>query len=483
VSHDHPHPHSHEAGAASNLTPWAPRQPASQPTPLLYVDCFSGISGDMLLGALLDAGLPLATLEEQLGRLPLAGYRLAVHTRHSYGIAGTKLDVLVDESIQPQRRLRDILDLLDESTLAEEVRTTAAAIFQRLGEAEAAVHAIPLSEVHFHEVGAVDSIVDVVGAAIGLHALGIQRIHASSLPMPGGTVRAQHGLLPAPAPATLEVLSRVGAPTRPAPVQGELVTPTGAAILAELATFEQPMMRVRRVGYGYGTKEMPWPNAVRLWLGEAWAPSGPRGVPLTPRPLEPTMGSLPAGLPTAPRAGEGEPRGRLPSGREPLARPPDRLLADEYSTGPRQDEVVVIEANLDDTIPEHLGYAMERLLAAGALDAFFMPIQMKKNRPGTLLGVIARPDDASRLAEVILRETTTLGVRMRRSPRLIAGRRQETVETPFGPVRVKVKLFGERAIPAPEYEDCAQIARDHDVPLSDVYRVALLAAEATLPEV
>ena len=452
----HPVESSETGGGRSSLTPWAPREPAQHPTPLLYVDCFSGISGDMLLGALLDAGLPLTTLSEELARLPLQGYRLEVHTKHSYGIAGTKLDVRVDESVQPQRRLQDILSLLDSSTLDAQVRATAAAVFRRLGEAEAAVHATSIDEVHFHEVGAVDSIVDIVGAAIGLQALGIERIHASSLPLPGGTVRAQHGLLPAPAPATLEVLSRVGAPTRPAPVQGELVTPTGAAILAELAVFEQPTMRVHNVGYGYGTRELPWPNAVRVWLGEPWSPGVPSrmGTPaLTPPP-------------PLPQAGEGEQMLPLPLG-EGWGEGTDPL---------RQDEVVVIEANLDDSTPELLGYAMERLLSAGALDVYFTPIQMKKNRPGTLLGVIAPPDRATALAEVVLRETTTLGVRMRRSPRLIAARRQDTVTTRYGEVRVKVKLLGGQAIPAPEYDDCARRAREHNVPLADVYRAALIAS-------
>src|SRR5215212_8571234 len=257
------------------------------PTPLLYVDCFSGIAGDMLLGALLDADLSYETLQAGLAKLDLGGYRLDVTSKHSYGITGTKLDVLVDEAVQPERRLADIVALLDRSALPPWVRTTAEAVFRRLAEAEAKIHGTSIDEVHFHEVGGVDSIVDIVGGLIGLHALGVNRIYASSLPLPGGTVRARHGLLPAPAPATLEILARVGAPTRPAPVLGELVTPTGAAILAELATFEQPMMRVHRVGYGYGTKELAWPNAVRLWLGEAWAPTGPRPTTATSASLQP----------------------------------------------------------------------------------------------------------------------------------------------------------------------------------------------------
>jgi uncharacterized protein (TIGR00299 family) protein len=456
-------------------------------TPLLYVDCFSGISGDMLLGALLDAGLPLATLEAGLAKLDLGGYRLEVHTKQSYGVAGTKLDVLVDEAAQPERRLRDIVALLDRSALPDRVRANAEAVFRRLAEAEAKIHASSVAEVHFHEVGAVDSIVDIVGGLLGLLALGVERIYASSLPLPGGTVRAWHGLLPAPAPATLEILARVGAPTRPAPVLGELVTPTGAAVLAELATFEQPPMRVRRVGYGYGTKELPWPNAVRVWLGEAWAPGPPRANLTPPAPLSaPERGE---------RVGEahgahghehghghghehGHDHGHGDSGsRQALETDaPGQPLAGDATL--RQDEVVVIEANLDDASPELLGYAMERLFEAGALDVFFTPIQMKKQRPGTLLGVIGRPEQEGALAELILRETTTLGVRLRRSRRLIADRRQETVATPFGPVRVKLKLLGSRTVAAPEYDDCAALAREQGVPLADVYRSALLAAES-----
>lgn len=462
--HDHPHPHPEEP-AAVQPSAWSSRPPSDAPTPLLYVDCFSGVAGDMLLGALLDAGLPLATLESRLAQLDLGGYRLAVQTKQSYGITGTKLDVLVDEAVQPERQLADIVALLHRSQLSPWVRATAEAVFRRLATAEAKIHGSTVDAVHFHEVGAVDSIVDIVGSLIGIEALGVREIHASSLPLPGGTVRAQHGLLPAPAPATLEILAQVGAPTRPAPVLGELVTPTGAAILAELATFEQPLMRVRRVGYGYGTKELPWPNAVRVWLGERWSPAPPR---LTQR------GDL---SPAASRADLAPPSPlSVATGGERVseAQPPKPETQHPEPT----DAVIVIESNLDDATPELLGYAMERLLAAGALDVYFTAIQMKKNRPGTLLGVIARPEQARELAQLILRETTTLGVRMTRTERLIARRRQETVQTPFGAVRVKLKLLGERAIAAPEYEDCAEIARTQGVPLTDVYRAAQQAAEA-----
>jgi uncharacterized protein (TIGR00299 family) protein len=487
--HDHPHPHPHERPLPPAPAPsqGGGGEVSNQPTPLLYVDCFSGISGDMLLGALLDAGLPFRTLQDGLAKLAIGGYRLTVQSKQSYGITGTKLDVLVDEAVQPERRLADIVTLLDRSDLPDWVRSSAEAVFRRLGEAEAKIHGTGIEEVHFHEVGAVDSIVDIVGGLLGIHALGIKQIHASSLPLPGGTVRARHGLLPAPAPATLEILAQVGAPTRPAPVLGELVTPTGAAILAELATFEQPMMRVRRVGYGYGTKELPWPNAVRVWLGEPWAPGPPR----PPASLSGAMNRAPIGPAVEPAHVRAQfiapPGDSVPPG-DPV--PPEDLtppgapvtVADPGSSGdqasaPRQDEVVVIEANLDDASPEHLGYAMERLFEAGALDVYFTSIQMKKNRPGTMLGVIGRPEQVSTLAELILRETTTLGVRLRRSQRLIAERRQERVPTPYGEVRVKLKLLGERAVAAPEYEDCARLAREQQVPIADVYRAAQSAAE------
>ena len=398
---------------------------STQHSALAYADCFSGISGDMLLGALLDAGLPLETLEAELGRLPLGGYRLAARPLTSHGVSGTRLEVLVDEAApQPERHLADILRLIDGSGLDRGVRERAAAVFRRLARAEARVHGTALEDVHFHEVGAVDAIVDVVGAAIGLRALGVERLYASSLPLGGGTVRTRHGLLPLPAPATLELLAEIGAPTRPAPAEtGELVTPTGAAILAELATFEQPPLRVRRIGYGFGAREIrvppdggAWPNALRLWLG------------------------------------------------------------DRVGGGPLHDEVVLIETNLDDASPELLGYAMERLFEAGALDVYFTPIQMKKNRPGTLLGVVAPPARAHALAEVVLAETTSLGVRLRPAARLIAERDVATVETELGAVRVKLKRLGGRTVAAPEYEDCARVARERGVPLAVVYRLAVAAA-------
>ncbi len=392
--------------------------PLGSPPCIAYVDAFSGVSGDMLLGALIDAGVPPETLRSELERLPLGGYRLDARAHSSHDISGTRVAVVVEDAApRPARRLADILALLDASTLDDAVRALAAAVFRRLANVEARIHGSAVEEVHFHEVGAVDSIVDVVGTLVGLRVLGVARVYASSLPLSGGTIRAGHGLLPAPAPATLALLAEVGAPTRPAPrdLAGELVTPTGAALLAELATWEQPPLRVRRVGYGFGTRELPWPNAVRIWLG---APIG------------------------------------------------DLL----------RDEVVLIETNLDDMSPELLGYAMERLLEAGALDVYFSPIQMKKNRPGTLLGVLAPPEQVGALAELILAETTSLGVRLRPMARLIAERRAVSVETALGPIRVKLKQLGDRTVAAPEYEDCSRLARAHGIPLAEVYRMATTAS-------
>jgi hypothetical protein len=381
---------------------------------IAYIDCCSGVSGDMLLGALVDAGLPLDALTDELQKLPVSGYHLTVEPRVSHMVSGTKLNVVIDDQTpQPERNLGDIRAMLDASDLSPIVRQTALGVFTRLAIAESRIHQGPIEEVHFHEVGAVDSIVDIVGSMIGLEMLGIQRVYASSLPLGTGYFRAAHGLIPAPAPSTMAVLADVGAPTRPGPRDncGELVTPTGAAILAEIADFEQPPMRVHRIGHGFGTKLMDWPNMVRLWLGE----------------------------------------------------PTSDLV---------RDQVTVIESNLDDCTPEVLGYAMERLLAAGALDVYFTPIQMKKNRPGSLLGVICPPGKAAELAEIVLAETTSLGVRMTTADRLITKRRAGVVTTPYGDVRVKVKQIAGREIASPEYDDCARLAREHGVPIAEVYRAA-----------
>ena len=387
---------------------------------IAYLDCYSGISGDMFLGAMLDAGLSLDTLKTSLAALPIAGYQLISEPFHDKGIRGLRFDVVMAEEEQPTRHLSDIVALLKTSLLLPRVRDTALAIFQCLAEAEATVHASTLEEVHFHEVGAVDAIVDITGAAIAIETLGISQLYASPLPLTGGHVKTAHGLLPVPAPATLEILRRVAAPWKPCAAEGELVTPTGAAILATLARFETPAIAIDRIGYGFGRKSLPWPNCLRLCLGQT------RSLP---------------GMDSA--------------------------------KGADTDWVTVIESNIDNMTGELLGGLMDRLLAAGALDVSYIPMQMKKNRPAVMVSVICPVEDGDALAQVLLRETSTLGVRIQQVQRLKAQRTQERIETPLGPMMVKVKRLGARVISAsPEYEDCQRIALERNMPLEEVYEVA-----------
>lgn len=235
---------------------------------IAYVDCFSGASGDMLLGALLDAGLSFDALQEDLALLGLAGYRLAAAEHLSHGIKGTQFDVIDEGAGRPVTGLSAVRGIIAASALPEAVRARSVEVFRRLAVAEAHIHGTGVEEVHFHEVGGVDTLVDIVGFCAGVERLGIEGLYASALPLGGGTVRTEHGVLPVPAPATLALLAEVGAPILPAPIQAEMVTPTGAALLSTLAEFRQPAMRVQQVGYGFGSKEFPWANMLRVWLGE-----------------------------------------------------------------------------------------------------------------------------------------------------------------------------------------------------------------------
>ena len=387
---------------------------------ILYLDLFSGASGDMLLGALLDAGLSLDVLQDGLRRLPLSGYELQAEAQVRHGVAGTKLHVHDLSREHPARHLSDVRRVVENSDLSEWVKSTSLSVFRRLAEVEARIHGADPESVHFHELSAVDSIVDIVGFLVGLESLEVSSVFSSSVPLGSGTIRTAHGEIPVPAPATLALLADAGAPTRPHPAQTEIVTPTAASLLAQLARFRRPEMRVRSIGYGFGTKEFDWPNAVRVWLGDA---------------IE--------------------------------------------SATVAADRVVVIECNLDDSTGETLGFAMERLFEAGALDVWFTPVQMKKNRPGSMLSALVKAHEVRVVADVMLRETTTLGVRI--SPpldRIVAQRRLGTVETPWGAVRVKEKwLAGERVAVSPEYEDCAQIARLHSLPIAQVYDSVKVRAE------
>lgn len=421
-AHDHAHDHTH-AHDHHHYEPVSDGQPErhAHAHRLLYVDAFAGVSGDMLLGALIDAGLGLDALKAELGKLNLEGYELHAERVTSHGLTGTRLHVHDTLEAYPARHLHDIYHLVDDSALSDPVKRSSMAVIERLGRAEAGIHGIPLDEVHFHEIGAVDTLVDVVGFVAGLETLGIDQVYASAIPLGSGTVDIAHGRFPVPVPATLALLAAVNAPTVSHPATTEIVTPTGAAILSQLALFERPAMRVSKIGYGFGTKEFPWANAIRVWLGER-----------------------------------------------------------EHSHGrhTEHDEVIEMECNLDDTTGETLGYTMERLLEAGALDVWFTSIQMKKNRPGVLLSVLAPLDQIDLLAQIMIRETSTLGVRaFPPSHRLKADRRMAQVETPWGAVRVKEKwLDGQRIAASPEYEDCARLARQSGEPIARIMNAAVQAA-------
>ncbi|MGD8625254.1 MAG: nickel pincer cofactor biosynthesis protein LarC [Anaerolineae bacterium] len=391
-----------------------------------YFDCFSGASGDMLLGSLLDAGLAEEDLRADLARLAVGGYRLEARRVTRRGLSGTHLHVHLEDEARPARTLPAIRALVDDSDLPAAVKARSLAVFGRIARAEAGIHGTTIDEVHFHEIGAVDSLVDVVGFAAGLARLGVEAVYCSPLPLGSGSVQTEHGRLPAPAPATLALLAGAGAPTVPGRAPTEMVTPTGAALLAEFATFERPAMNIQAVGYGFGSKEFDWPNALRVWLGV------------------------------------------------------------QAAAGPAQDEdrVVWLACNLDDATGEMLGYVQERLLAAGALDAWFTPIQMKKSRPATQLSVLARPEDAGRLADLLLRETPTLGVRHQALGRTTAGREVRQVETPWGKVRVKLKyLAGQVVAASPEHDDCARLAAAAGLPLGQVADAARQAAAPLLATV
>ena len=386
-----------------------------------YFDCVSGISGDMVLGALVDAGLSLDQLQRELASLRVGGYRLWSEPVHRAGIAATRVHVELDPGERPRRNLADILALIDGSGLPAADRERGSLVFRRLAGAEAAVHGTSVQEIHFHEVGAVDAIVDVLGAVVGLRLLGIEECYASAVPSGGGSARSAHGEIPAPAPATLELLARAGAPMRAdRGERGELVTPTGAALLTSLARFERPALTLERVGYGAGGRDpTDRPNVLRLWIGEA------------------------------------------------EARPARRLLE--------------VETNIDDMPAEHFGYVQEQLFAAGALDVWFTPIQMKKNRPATMLSLLCPLEAEDVIAGVLLRETSTLGLRLHEVRRHEAERESVRFASSLGEAGIKIKLLpGEPPRIAPEYESCREIALRTGLPLAEVYRLVTREAEAGL---
>ena len=404
---------------------------------VIYFDCFSGISGDMALGALLDAGLPLEALRGELNKLNLPGWSLDAERGTRRYLAGTRARVHAPEQAT-HRHLADVRAIVEGSALAPEVKQRSLRVFGLLAEAEGRVHGIPAEQVHFHEVGALDAIVDVVGVVAGLALLEVEAIYASPLPLGAGWVRAAHGLLPLPAPAVLALLAAAHAPTLPDDTQAELVTPTGAALLAALATFERPAMRLARVGYGLGARDLERPNVLRVWIGATDRETRRQGDKENEANAS---GSLSPGLPV--------------------------------SLSP-----VLLETNIDDQPAEQLAYVAERLLELGALDAWLAPIQMKKGRLATLLAALVPAELEDAAAGLIMRETTTLGVRRRAVERHVCERAIVAVDTPLGPVRVKRKRWRDEDLgAAPEYEDCARLAREHGVPLREVYRMALQALD------
>jgi uncharacterized protein (TIGR00299 family) protein len=399
---------------------------------LAYFDCFSGISGDMTLGALVDAGCPVEHLREELSGLRVPGWELTAEKVWKNGMAATYVKVVTEDQSK-HRSLGAILEILQKSKLAPTVRERAAAIFQKLGEAEARVHDVPIEKIHFHEVGAVDAIVDIVGACIGFQALGIEKFACSALNVGSGTAKMAHGILPVPAPATANLLQ--GKPTYSNGVQKELVTPTGAAIVATLCDSfgPQPAMSVAAIGYGAGTADLEGqPNVVRIMVGEEV------------------------------RVGKSETKG---------------AQSEACATG-FDEEIAVIEANLDDMNPQIYGYFLEKGLAAGALDVYTTPVQMKKNRPGTLLTVLCKPQDTNSLMTLIFAETTTFGARTYRAQRRVLPREWVSVATDFGDVRMKVSRVNGRILHvAPEFEDCKRLAAEKDVPLQRVIAEAMRSYE------
>jgi len=410
---------------------------------IAYFDCFSGISGDMTLGALVDAGANFDELKQELKKLDIHEYEITAQKITKRGIAATEITVTVSTEQNALshhtedhhskghhgRSYADIKRLIESSELASRVKERALAVFRRLGEAEAKIHNVDLESIHFHEIGSVDAIVDVVGTSICLELLGIEKVYSSPMPTFYGNVEIAHGMFPLPAPATVEILKDV--PWRNLGIEGELVTPTGAAIVAALAEGFGPMpsMNIQSIGYGAGKKDFGIPNVLRVMVGSS------------------TNHSLNV---------EEEQTGRNVSG--------------------ECEQVAVIETNIDDMSPQLYEVVMEQLLAAGALDVYLTPIQMKKNRPAILLSVICAPSDVNKLSEILFRETSTIGVRVDTRSRICLPRESLTVETDYGPINVKVARRENEVINVqPEYEDCKAAALHYQVPVK-VVRDAAVAA-------
>ncbi len=387
----------------------------------VYLDCFSGLSGDMIVSALIDVGVPFSEIEKAAAALPLSGYRL----RHEKEMRGpfhvSRFFVDVDEGAQPHRHFSHIRDMINGASFPARVKEMSIGIFEVLADAEARVHGTTIEKVHFHEVGAVDSIIDIVGAAVGVHFLDAQ-LMCRTVPLGTGFVNSQHGVLPLPAPATLKILE--GVPVEGTDIPAELTTPTGAAIVKALATHFGPLpaMRPIRSGFGAGSRDLPQrPGVLRAVLGEVTGVGG---------------------------------------------------ASREHSAG----NCTVLEANIDDMTGEMAAHALSRLFEHGALDVWMTPIQMKKGRPATKMSVLCRRDDRERMGRLLMRETTTIGLRHYDVGRMEMRRDMVTAETEFGKIRLKVSTddSGAQTV-SPEFEDCRRLATSHDVALKDVMTAAIVA--------
>lgn len=400
---------------------WATRKRGGVRT--LYIDSIGGIAGDMMLAALIEIGVPESELVATLRELSVSGWEWRSERVEVNAVFARRVQIRVTED-QPHRHLSDVVEIIENAPLSDTVKSRAIAVFTRLAEAEARVHGTTPDRVHFHEVGAVDAILDVVGACWGLERLGVERVVCSPLPMGRGFVQAAHGNLPLPAPAVVKLLR--GVPTYGIPIIGETVTPTGAALAITLASEfgVQPPMRWEAVGYGTGQAVRPLPNLLRLFLGESYGVQDSQG---------------------------------------------------------NWQSIVQIETHLDDATPQLMGYVLEQALAHGALDAFLTPVQMKKNRPGVLMTLLAPPERADALISFLLAETPTLGVRYSLLQRRCLQREIREVRTPYGAVRVKFARDGEQVLHfTPEYEDCARLAREQGVPFQQVWQAALIAGRESL---
>ena len=377
-----------------------------------YFDCFSGASGDMILGSLIDAGVSPGRLREEINKINLPGIRLKIKKVLKNGIAGTQVIVEGEERDKSHRNLKEMERIINRSSVESKVKEKSKEILRRIASVEATIHRKATEEVHFHELGGLDSIVDIVGSVWGLGQIGADEIHVSRINVGGGFVKCEHGILPVPAPATLALME--GRPVYSTGIDKELLTPTGAAILTSMGSAfgQMPSMKVEKVGYGAGRSDLPHPNLLRLIIGASTTISG-------------------------------------------------------------REKVAVVETNIDDMNPQFYDYAMDRLLEMGVLDVFLTPVLMKKNRPATLLTVICVPERLPSVIEFLLKETTTLGLRWREEERAKTDREISTVRTKYGKVRFKLARWEGRVVNlAPEYDDCKKLALQKGVSLKEVFEEA-----------